>query len=162
MSRSARGYAMILGLLIVVVIGMILYFGFRGWSPSGPSQPGYIEHTIAARDRAREVAALAQAASLGRSLRMYADQNGGRFPPTLAEGAASGYISADLITIPGTNKKLQYIPGQTASSPSDNVLAYQEPEGPGPFVAIRADGRAELLPADALREAVKQTREGLP
>ncbi|HUU21405.1 MAG TPA: hypothetical protein VM389_02615 [Phycisphaerae bacterium] len=128
----------------------------------GKKSRGYIGAVIYALTVAEIRIAKTNLATLGRELEACAIEDD-KFPPSLEALVESRGVSKSLIMSLGKKPHpLSYIPGQTPASPADNVLVYDDNAVyDKDCLLLRVSGQVELIPPEALKEAVEQTRTSL-
>jgi hypothetical protein len=152
-NRTRGGYVGLMALLVVVAIGLFLYFGRSG----GKS---YTETVIEKRDVTKETVSRIDLTNLYRDLKIQAMMRDGEYPPdeeTLLEDSG---IAAELQSkARNAGGAFHYVGGQNESSPATNVLAYVTgPDDESAVLVLYANGSVGELSAFELENALKGSR----
>ncbi len=159
--RIAAG-GLILMPLISVSIGLLIYFKRVG--EGGPDGEGksYIETVVDARKSAQEMTSEIELLNFHKELRMHAISNNDKYP-SLEKLLDYSSIAQKLLYARGGEQPLCiYIEGQSESSDSWNVLAYEAnvSEGEVGMVLLKS-GLVQTMTADQIAEALQQTKDNL-
>ena len=113
----------------------------------------YVGALLVSRDMAKRAVSQSNLVGLSQAITMYALQNGGKFPATLDDLVKSGAIASDALASPADkNIKYAYLPGQTQSSPADNILIYEPVSYNGKVVLLTVDGAVSMIDQAQLDE----------
>ena len=157
--RGGYGAALLIVLLAVAII-LVIYFA-RG----GPSSPSYVETTLKAKERAKEVVSATDLASVYRTLRVYSAGHDGKFPDTPEEVIIETGLPSDYLykpSQPQAEHTAVYVAGQDEAMPATNILIYQDSLGKdGTCLVLRLGGQAEYLTAEQARAAMEDTARSL-
>ena len=140
-THRRRGQAQLIGLLVVVVIGMIIYYMFLGprTSPDGESRKSIAASSI---DMAKEVELNSNISQIQMGIGMYKGDNEGRFPASMDDlkRALKDY-PAEMFINPIDKKPLLYNPttGQVSPQPYPGMKPAGSARAPGAAVESAAD-----------------------
>lgn len=164
-AHVARKLAMavvLAGLLGVMGVGLYRLMTRRSSPPPSATPPdrGYLGTVIGSLHKAEMEACRGQLESVYKTLEMYAQAHDGQFPPSLEAAYQSSELATPYVQCPGREHVgYRYLPGQSVASLPESILVYEETPGhQGQSMAVRVNGRVELLGPEALAAAVEQTR----
>ncbi len=148
--RRSGFVGLLVVLLIVIVIGLVLYF----LRPED-SQKGYVETVVESKESAAEVVDLVNLTSIHRALQQYAIVNDGKFPESTDQLVREISLQRKLFERSANQPFLVYIPGQDESMPKSNVLIFQvNPSGISSVLLL--GGSVEKLTAAQLDEILAE------
>lgn len=152
-NRTRGGYIGLLALLVVIAIGLFLYFGRSG----GKS---YTETTLEKREVVKETVSRIDLTNLYRDLKIQAMMRDGAFPPDEETLLEESGIAAELRSkARGAGGAFRYVGGQNESSPATNVLAYVTgPDDESAVLVLYVNGNVGQLSAFELENALKGNR----
>ena len=139
-THRRRGQAQLIGLLVVVVIGLILYFMFLGprTSPDGESRKSIAASSI---DMAKEVELNSNVSQIETGIGMYKSDNEGRVPASMDDLKRALKFPAEMFINPIDKKPLLYDPttGTVSPQPYPGMKAPGSARAPGAAVESAAD-----------------------
>ena len=119
-----------------------------------------------AREQARQAVSMSNLKQIGLALHMYADDNGGVFPPDL-QGMQKYLGSPKALESPRKPKDFAgpsyiYVSGQTGDMDAHNMVAYENPEFAKDRVCVLfLDGHVETMKPDQFRRDLEVTYKRL-
>lgn len=118
-SRSSRRSGQtLIGLLVVIAIGLVLYMALLGRrkGPDGEERPSIAKSSI---DRGQEVALGSNIGQIQQFIGMYKGDNDGKVPASLDELKSASHFPPEMFVNPVDNKPLVYDPatGQISAQP---------------------------------------------
>lgn len=146
-THRRRGQAQLIGLLVVVVIGMIIYYMFLGprTSPDGESRKSIAASSI---DMAKEVELNSNVSQIQQAIGMYKGDNEGRVPASMDDlkRALKDY-PAEMFVNPIDKKPLLYNAntGTVSPQPYPGMKAPGSARAPGAAVESAQDGGAPQI-----------------
>ena len=133
-SRSSRNSGQtLIGLLVVIVIGIVLYMALLGRrkGPDGEERPSIATSSI---DRGEGVALGSNIAQIQQFIVMYKGENDGKVPASLDELKSASKFPAEMFINPVDKKPLVYDPasGAIGVAPNSSVGVPGTPKIPIP------------------------------
>ncbi len=131
--RSRRGGQTLIGLLVVIVIGIVLYMALLGprKGKDGEERPSI---TSASIDRGQGVALGSNIGQIQQFIGIYKSENDGKVPASLDELKSASKFPAEMFVNPVDNKPLVYDPatGSIGVAPDSSVGVPGTPKIPIP------------------------------
>jgi len=116
-----------------------------------------------AREQARRMQAMSNLRQIGLAAYAYAEKHNGKLPESLEALAAEKAIDPKFLASPRKPKTFQepsylFVTGQTTKSPSENILAYENPAFSGEGLNVLfVDGHVEWMKPAQFKKALSET-----
>jgi len=112
------------------------------------------------RELAKRAISVSNLRGIGMACHMYGSDHDGQFPPSLTALVEADLIAPGMLQSPRQPDAAEayvYVGGQSRSSDSRNVLAYEKPVGDEGTNVLFVDGHVEFLDLESFRQAVRET-----
>lgn len=125
---------------------------------SGNPIASYLGTLSASMNMAKMAASMETLKAVGNGIVLYGGMNEDKRPASLGDMVKANVITAEILVSPGDrSRKIVYILDQTASSPGENIQAYDPVVYVGSKVPVlRLNGAVETLSPDELKAQLKR------